>query len=620
MVNQTPWRSPRDEGVTAPTDPANSQVESRISPTKLSPPNCWSALLHSGATWRVPCWNGACAGRELWATWIDQPAEQSKITGMAVWRGSRMSVSRSLFAATLAGMLALTVSPASSQTLRYANQGDLKSLDPYSLNESTTHAHLGHVYQGLTARDKDLKIIPALAESWETPEPTRWRFHLRKGVKFHNGDPFTADDVVFSADRVRKKGSNMQTRLAPDVKVVKVDDYTVDFVLPSPNPILHNSWDVWYIMDKKWAEENNVVDPTPVAATTPSYASLHENGTGPFIIESHQPGVKTVFKANPNYWGKMEGNLKEIIFTPISSDATRVAALLSGEVDVIEPVPIQDISRVDSSPNAQVLKGPELRTIFIGFDQTRDELLYSNIKGKNPFKDARVREAFYKAIDIELIKTRVMRGLSTPSALMIAPELFVLSKEFTRPKFDPDGAKKLLTEAGYPDGFEVTMDCPNDRYVNDAAICQAVVGMLARIGVKINLLAQPKAQYFAKVLKQGGYQTSFYLLGWTPSTMDSHNVLYDIMGCRDDAKSSRGEANLGGYCNKEFDAITDKVLVETDTAKRNQLIKQAYEISIKDWAYIPLHQQALAWGVSKKVNLPQRADNLVMFHWATKKE
>ena len=237
-----------------------------------------------------------------------------------------------------------------------------------------------------------------------------------------------------------------------------------------------------------------------------------------------------------------------------------MAALLSGEVDVIEPVPIQDISRVDSTPTAQVLKGPELRTIFLGMDQVRDELLYSNVKGKNPFKDIKVREAFFKAIDIELIKTRVMRGLSTPSALMIAPQLFKLSGDFTRPKFDPDGAKKLLTEAGYPDGFEVTMDCPNDRYVNDAAICQAVVGMLARIGVKVTLLAQPKAQYFAKVLKPGGYQTSFYLLGWTPGTLNSHNVLFDIMGCRDDPKSSRGEANLGGYCNKKLDELTDKVL------------------------------------------------------------
>jgi peptide/nickel transport system substrate-binding protein len=531
-----------------------------------------------------------------------------------------MSVRQTLLAATTLSIVAFAMSPASAQTLRYANQGELKSLDPYTLNETTTHAHLGQVYEGLIARDKDLKIIPALAESWETPEPTRWRFHLRKGVKFQNGDPFTADDVVFSAERVRAKGSNLQTRIPADAKVVKVDDYTVDFILSSPNPILHSAWDTWYIMDKKWAEENNSAASTPAAATSPSFASLHANGTGAFTVESHQPGVKTVFKANPNWWQKPEHNLKEIVFTPIGSDATRIAALLSGEVDIIEPVPIQDISRVDSSPNAQVLKGPELRTIFLGMDQARDELLYSNVKGKNPFKDIRVREAFFKAIDIELIKTRVMRGLSTPSALMIAPQLFKLSGDFTRPKFDPDAAKKLLTEAGYPDGFEVTMDCPNDRYVNDAAICQAVVGMLARIGVKVNLLAQPKAQYFAKVLKPGGFQTSFYLLGWTPGTSDAHNVLYDIMGCRDDPKSSRGEANLGGYCNKKMDEITDKVLVESDPGKRDLLIKEAFEIAAKDYAYIPLHQQALAWGVSKKLKVVQRADNAVLPYWMTKQE
>src|ERR1700742_5359840 len=530
-----------------------------------------------------------------------------------------MSVRQILCGAIAAAAFAM--SPASGQTLRYANQGELKSLDPYTLNESTTHAHLGQVYDGLIARDKDLKIIPALAESWETPEPTRWRFHLRHGVKFHNGDPFTADDVVFSADRVRAQGSNLQTYVGADVKVVKVDDYTVDFVLTKPNPILNSQWDTWYIMDKKWSEENNAVAPTPASATSPSFASLHANGTGPFMIESHQPGVKTVFKANPNWWRKPEHNIKEIVFTPIGSDATRVAALLSGEVDVIEPVPIQDISRVDSSPNAQVLKGPELRTIFLGFDQSRDELLYSNVKGKNPFKDIRVREAFYKAIDIELIKNRVMRGLSTPSALMVAPQLFALSKDFTRPKFDPEAAKKVLTEAGYPDGFEVTMDCPNDRYVNDAAICQAVVGMLARIGVKINLLAQPKAQYFAKVLKPGGFQTSFYLLGWTPATMDSQNVMHDLMGCRDDPKDpTRGEGNVAGYCNKEFDRLTDEVLQETDATKRNLLIKQAFEIAIKDYGYIPLHQQSLAWGVSKKLKVVQRADNQVLPYWMVKQE
>ncbi|MCP8938843.1 ABC transporter substrate-binding protein [Alsobacter sp. SYSU M60028] len=514
--------------------------------------------------------------------------------------------------------LALTMAPAFAKTLRYANQGDLKSLDPYTLNETTTNAHLGNVYEGLTKRGKDLAIQPGLAERWETPEPTRWRFYLRKGVKFQNGEDFTADDVLFSADRVRAQGSNFQTRVPKDAKFVKVDDYTVDVVLSSPNPILNSQWDTWYIMSKKWAEANNAVAPTPAAATTPSYAALNANGTGPFKIESHQAGVKTVFKPNPGWWGKPEHNLTEVIFTPINSDATRVAALLSGEVDIIEPVPLQDIQRVNASANAQVLTGPELRTIFLGFDQTRDELLESNVKGKNPFKDPRVREAFYKAIDIEAIKTRVMRGLSTPSALMIAPELFVYSKDFVRPKLDVDGAKKLLADAGYPNGFEVGMDCPNDRYVNDGAICQAAVGMLARIGVKVNLNAQPKAQFFAKVLKSGDYKTSFYLLGWTPGTFDSHNVLFDIMGCRDNPNSNRGESNLGNYCNKKLDALTDQILVETDVEKRNQMIKEAFKIGFDDYGYIPLHQQSLAWGVAKNVKVAQRADNSVLLYWITK--
>src|SRR5579871_3078406 len=532
-----------------------------------------------------------------------------------------MSVRQNLFAAACASIVAFSVSPASSQVLRYANQGELKSLDPYTLKETTTIAHHAHVYEGLIGRDKDLKIIPALAESWETLDPLHWRFHLRKGVKFHNGDPFTADDVLFSADRVRANGSNFLSNVPPDAKFVKVDDDTVDVMLSSPNPILISQWDGWYIMDKKWCQEHDEVAPTPASATTPSYAALHENGTGPFTIESHQPGVKTVFKAFPGWWGKPEHNLKEIDFTPIASDATRVAALLSGEVDVVEPVPIQDIQRVNSSGVATVMNAPELRTIFLGMDQSRDELLYSNVKGKNPFKDVRVREAFYKAIDVDLIKSRVMRGLSTPSALMVAPQLFPLSKDFVRPKADPEAAKKLMVEAGYPDGFEVTMDCPNDRYINDADICQAVVGMLARVGVKVDLLAQPKQMYFAKVLKPGGYKTSFYLLGWTPGTLDSHNVMHDIMGCRDDSKDpTRGETNLGGYCNREFDALADQVLQESDVDKRNLLIKQAFEIAIKDYAYIPLHQQSLAWGVSKKLTVVQTATNMVLPYWMVKQE
>lgn len=521
----------------------------------------------------------------------------------------------------LAAIAAFALSSVSAQavTLRYANQGDLKSLDPYTLNETTTLAHHGHVYEGLTSRGKDLKIGPGLAESWEILEGgKRWIFKLRKNVKWHNGDAFTADDVLFSADRVRMPGSNFNTRVPKDAKFKKVDDYTVEVTLDSPNPIMTAQWDTWYIVPKKWSEANNSAAPTPASATTPSYIALNSNGTGPFKIESHQPGVKTVFKPNPAYWGKKEHNLDEIIFTPIPNDATRVAALLSGEVDVIEPVPIQDIARVNASDKAKVLAGPELRTIFLGFDQVRDELLESNVKGKNPFKDLKVRQAFNMAIDKETIKARVMRGLSTPSALMIAPELFSGSKDFKNPKFDPEAAKKLLAEAGYPNGFETGMDCPNDRYVNDGQICQAIVGMLARIGVKVNLNAQPKAQYFAKVLKPGGYKTSFYLLGWTPGTLDSHNVLYDILGCRVEG-TPRGESNLGGYCNKKLDELTDKILVEADATKRDAMIKEAFTIAIADAGYVPLHQQALAWGIAKNVELVQRADNQVLLYWANKK-
>ncbi len=396
-------------------------------------------------------------------------------------------------------MVGLGAAPAEAQNVfRFAFQGDIKSLDPYSLKESFTIGMHGAVYESLITRDKNLKYAPQLAESWETPEPTRWRFHLRKGVKFHDGSPFTADDVIFSANRVRAPGSNFQTNVPSDAEFVKVDDYTVDMKLKTPNPIAIAQFSTWYIMSKAWAEKNNAVQPSPPTATSPSYAALHENGTGPFVIAEHQPGVRTVFKKFPGYWDKVESNIDEAVFTTIGNSATRVAALLSGEVDWIDPVPLQDQPRVESSGNAVVMAGPELRTIFLGMDQSRDELKDSSVKGKNPFKDKRVREAFYLAIDEDTIAKRVMRGQATPSAILIAPSLYDRSGEIKRPAYDPKKAKALLTEAGYPDGFTLTMDCPNDRYVNDEAICQAVVSMLARVGVKVNLNAQPKAKYFAK--------------------------------------------------------------------------------------------------------------------------
>ena len=515
--------------------------------------------------------------------------------------------------------LALAATPATAKTFRYAFQGDLNALDPYTLNETFTLGAMGNVMEGLTKRDKDLKIIPGLAERWEIVDPLKWRFHLRKGVKFHGGEDFTADDVVFSLARMHSPGSQIKTRAAADLKAVKVDDHTVDFILASPNPILHYEWDTWYMYSKKWAEANGATQAQSATATSLNPFALKANGTGPFTIVSHEPGVKTVFKPNPNWWGKPEHNLTEVIFTTIKSDATRVAALLSGEIDMMDPVPVQDVERVKSNAGTDVLTAPELRTIFLNMDQMRDELLYSSVKGKNPFKDARVRKAFYQAIDIEAIKSRVMRGLSAPSAILISPLLYSRSGEFKRHPYDPDAAKKLLAEAGFPNGFEVTFDCPNDRYVNDEAICQAVTTMLARIGVKVELLAQPKAKYFEKAGPTRKYDSSFNLLGWTPGSFDSWNVLGNIAGCRD-ADGKGGTFNYGGYCNQKVEALAKQILVEADTKKRDDLIFDAFKIVHEEVGLIPLHQQVLVWGVSKKTKIAQRADNQILFYWVQKQD
>jgi peptide/nickel transport system substrate-binding protein len=512
------------------------------------------------------------------------------------------------------------------QTLRYAFQGNLNTLDPYGINETTTLGLQGNVYEGLTKRDKDLKIIPGLAERWEVLDGAKlWRFHLRRNVKFHNGADFNADDVVFSFNRVLANNSQLAGRIPPGTQVRKVDDHTVEFVLSSPNPILHFSWDTWYMMDKEWTEANNAQIPPAPQATTPGFATLNANGTGPFRIAEHQLGVRTVFERNPAWWGPVEHNLDRVIFTPITSAPTRVAALLSGEVDVIDPVPLQDIPRINQSANARVLEGPELRTIYLGFDQMRSELTASSVKGKNPFQDKRVRQAFYQAIDIEAIRRQVMRGAATPASSLISPILFPGVNQIQRLPFDLNAANRLLDEAGYPRQggatgirFEVDLDCPNDRYVNDGPICQAVTAMLARVGVRINLLAVPRAQFFAKV-NSPVYNTPFYLLGWTPGTSDSHNVLNDLMHCRNaEGTGGRGQFNNGGYCNPKVDALTASVLVEADPAKRNAMIQEAFQILHDDVGYIPLHQQALAWGVARNVEIVQRADNQPLFYWVRK--
>jgi len=504
---------------------------------------------------------------------------------------------------------------AQAVTLRVANQGDAQSMDPHSLNESLQLTFTSNIYEPLVARDKKLGLSPGLATKWTQTKPTVWRFELRHGVNFQDGTPFTADDVVFSINRAAGPGSDMQSYTSPFKEVRKIDAYTVEIETTTPFPILPDSLTNLYMMSKKWCEDNKATTPVDRRKGIENAASFRANGTGPYRLKERQPSSRTVLVRNGTYWGKVDGNVDEVIFTPIGNAATRVAALLSGEVDLMEPVPLQDVERIKASPALKVMQGPELRTIFLGMDQKRDELLFSNIKGKNPFKDKRVRQAFYQAIDIETIKTRVMRGASLPTALMVGPGVRGFSPEQNkRLPYDVEAAKKLMAEAGYASGFEVGMNCPNDRYVNDADICQAVAANLARIGVKVNLQTETKVSYFPKILRR---DTSFYLLGWTPSTYDAHNALSSLIATPND--KGQGQFNLGSYSNPKVDELTVKIQGETDQAKRNAMIKEAFDLHSEDIGHLPLHQQALAWAMKKNIDLTQLPDNYMPYRWVTVK-
>ena len=504
-----------------------------------------------------------------------------------------------------AAALAAASLAASAVTLKVANQGDALSLDPHSLNESLQLSVTGNVYEPLVTRGRDYKLTSALATDWKQTSPTVWRFNLRRGVQFHDGTPFTADDVIFSYERAKGDGSDMKSYVGQIKEVKKINDHAVDFVLNAPFPILPELFTQWLMMSKKWCEANQASKPVDRRKGIENAASFRANGTGPYRVRERQPGVRTTFVRNGSYWGKIDGNVDEVIFTPIGNDSTRVAALLSGEVDVMEPVPVQDVDRIKGNAKFKVLQGPELRVIFLGMDQKRDELAFSNVKGKNPFKDKRVRQAFYQAIDIEGIQKTVMRGAATPVALMLPPQVKGFAPDLAkRLPYDTAAAKRLLTEAGYPSGFEVKLNCPNDRYVNDAEICQTVAANLAKIGVKINLEAETKGTYFPKILRR---DASFYMLGWTASTVDAHNVLYPILSSP--GEGGRGQFNLGAYSNARVDELTAKIGSETDDKKRTEMIREAMKIHQDDIGHIPLHQQALNWGAKTNIELVQWPDN-----------
>jgi peptide/nickel transport system substrate-binding protein len=519
------------------------------------------------------------------------------------------SVRNSIWAVLAFGpALGLLAGGAEAKIFRWANDGDSNSMDPYARQETFLLLFDQSMYEPLIRRNRQMKLEPGLATEWARTGPDVWRIKLRPGVKFHDGTPFNADDVVFSFDRATHPGSNVAGTLATVKEVKKIDEFTVDIVTDGPDPILPYNLPTIAIMSKKWCEEHNTARAADLTKNEESYATRNANGTGPFILKEREPDVKTVLIKNPNWWGLKEEpiDIDEVVFSRIENASTRVAALLSGELDMVYTVPPQDTDRIAKTAGMKVWQTAELRTIFLGMDQTRDALLESNIKGKNPFKDKRVRQAFYEAIDEDAIAAKVMRGFAHPTALLVGPGVNGydpgLDKRYPH---DPAAAKKLLAEAGYPQGFEVGFDCPNDRYVNDEAICQAVVAMLARIGVKANLLAQTRAKFFAKI-NAPRYETSFFMLGWTPGTYDALNALKALAETR---QGKDGLFNVGNYSNPKLDELNKKIQVELDSEKRNEEITEALTLLKDDFAYIPLHQQVVVWATRANVEVAQTGDN-----------
>ena len=518
---------------------------------------------------------------------------------------------RNILMLTVIFILAFTLtSPAMAENVfRWASQGDAVTFDPHSANMSPTFLQLKQVYEPLVSYDWKIDKEPYLAESWRLVDPTTWEFKLRRGVTFHDGTPFTAEDVIFSINRAKGPGSDVKEPLKTVKDMTIIDDYTVRVITNGPNPLLPDFLTQFFIVSKKWCEKHGVTQATSWKGKEESYAVRHANGTGAFMLQLRDPDIKSVLVKNPNWWGleKHPHNIDKIIYTPIANAATRVAALLSGEVDYLLDPPLQDLPRIEKEPNLKTQQTPQLRTIFFGLEQRLDELRSSNIKGKNPFQDPRVRQAMHMAIDIKGIQKKVMRGLSVPANIIVPPGIYGYPADLdkARPPYNVEKAKKLLAEAGYPDGFEVSLDCPNNRYNNDEKICQASVGMLGKIGIKVNLVAQPKSLHFPKITN---HKTDFYMLGWGYAYPDAHFNFVNMM-------HSESAWNGGGITNPRIDELIDAMAMEIDQQKRDAMIREVFEITTNEQVYLPLHHQVIVWGMSKNIEMPMEPRDEPQFCW-----
>jgi peptide/nickel transport system substrate-binding protein len=501
---------------------------------------------------------------------------------------------------------------AQANPLRWAGRGDIGSMDPHSFNEGLTDNIVGHVYEQLARRARDQSIEPALAESWAVLNDTTWRFTMRAGVKFSDGSPLTAADAVFSIERAQQ-ASSQQAYFARQLgRAVLVDERTFELRLDKPNPLLLEHQLNVRIMSAAWCKANGAARVPDFTKKEEAHSSRHAMGSGPYVLERFEPGVRVTLSRNPAWWDRFDGNVTRIVYTPIANDGTRTAALLSGDIDFTHDTPPQDVTRLAGEAGVRLVQGPENRVLFFVMDQFRDELLHASVKGRNPFKDVRVREAFALAIDAEALRVNTMRGQSITTACLATARIGCLAGELeTRPAADPQRARRLLAEAGYAQGFELTLDCPNDRYVNDQAICLAVAAMLGRVGVKLRVDARPKSLFFQKI-ERG--DTSMYLLGWGGGTTDAQGILDPIVH-RPDARTAKGSYNYGKVGDEELDRLIDAAGSEMNVEKRSRLLAEAQRHAFRQHVVLPIHRQTITWAARRNVTPVVMPDNAVRAHW-----
>jgi peptide/nickel transport system substrate-binding protein len=487
--------------------------------------------------------------------------------------------------------------PVAAKTLRFASAFDPQTMDPHAIALQYQTRVVSQIYESLVNRDRNFEPEPSLALSWAPIDPQTWRFKLRPGVRFHDGTKFTADDVVFSIERAQARNSQRAFQLRGISGVRRVDDLTVDFLLAAPDAVLPEKFIYVGIMSKRWAAAHDVLEVQNYNARQETYAVRHANGTGPYRLASYESDTRAVLQANPLWWGQ-RGNVDEAVYVVIQSDATRLAALVSGEVDFLIDPPFQDVPRLQREHRFKLEQISDIGTQYLGFDQSREELQQSDVKGRNPFKDRRVRRAVYEAIDIDTIVAKVLRGQATATGSYVSPRVDGYRPEFDRRLgYDPAAARALLKEAGYADGFAVTLDCVNVAW--RAAVCQAIAGMLAQVGIRTTFQPWPTATFFPRITQA---TTSFYEFGWSPA-IDAWPTLNALV--RSYGTEGAGTFNGGRYMNPRLDKLIDAIRVQPELSRRRELVGDALRELYADLPLIPLYRRKLTWAMRPDISVAQ---------------